>query len=39
MFALRFGGVYYSARVWLNATYLGGHEGYLALSSTSPISS
>ena len=30
MFALRFGGVYYSARVWLNATYLGGHEGYLA---------
>ncbi|HEY6674112.1 MAG TPA: sugar-binding domain-containing protein [Rubrobacteraceae bacterium] len=30
MFALRFGGVYYSARVWLNGTYLGGHEGYLA---------
>jgi beta-mannosidase len=30
MFALRFGGVYYSARVWLNGTYLGGHEGYLS---------
>jgi len=30
MFALRFGGVYYSARVWLNGTYLGGHEGYIA---------
>lgn len=30
MFALRFGGVYYAARVWLNGTYLGSHEGYFA---------
>jgi beta-mannosidase len=30
MTTLRFGGVYYSARVWLNGIYLGGHEGYIA---------
>jgi beta-mannosidase len=28
--SLRFGGVYYSARVWLNGTYLGAHEGYFS---------
>ena len=28
--SLRFGGVYYSARVWLNGDYLGAHEGYFA---------
>lgn len=28
--SLRFGGVYYSARVWLNGLYLGAHEGYFA---------
>ncbi len=27
---LRFGGVYYSARVWLNETYLGDHAGYFS---------
>jgi beta-mannosidase len=27
---LRFGGVYYSARVWLNGVLLGEHEGYFA---------
>jgi len=27
---LRFGGVYYSARVWLNGIYLGAHEGYFS---------
>ncbi|MBA2343774.1 MAG: beta galactosidase jelly roll domain-containing protein [Rubrobacter sp.] len=27
---LRFGGVYYSARVWLNGNYLGSHEGYFS---------
>ena len=27
---LRFGGVYYSARVWLNGKYLGAHEGYFS---------
>jgi beta-mannosidase len=26
--SLRFGGVYYSARVWLNGRYLGDHQGY-----------
>ncbi|MDQ3999466.1 MAG: beta galactosidase jelly roll domain-containing protein [Actinomycetota bacterium] len=30
MVSLRFGGVYYSARVWLNGTYLGEHEGYFS---------
>jgi beta-mannosidase len=30
MLSLRFGGIYYSARVWLNGVYLGGHEGYFA---------
>jgi beta-mannosidase len=30
MQSLRFGGVYYSARVWLNGVYLGGHEGYFS---------
>src|SRR3712207_1975795 len=30
MFAARFGGVYYAARVWLNGAYLGSHEGYFA---------
>jgi beta-mannosidase len=30
MLSLRFEGVYYSARVWLNGVYLGGHEGYFA---------
>ncbi len=30
MFSLRFGGVYYAARVWLNGSYLGDHEGYFA---------
>jgi len=30
MLTLRFGGVYYAARVWLNGSYLGGHEGYFA---------
>ena len=29
-FSLLFGGVYYSARVWLNGAYLGSHEGYFA---------
>ena len=28
MMSVRFGGVYYSARVWLNGTYLGDHQGY-----------
>jgi beta-mannosidase len=28
--SLRFGGVYYSARVWLNGEYLGAHEGYIS---------
>jgi beta-mannosidase len=28
--SLRFGGVYYSARVWLNGVYLGAHEGYFS---------
>src|ERR687893_1822268 len=28
--SLLFGGAYYSARVWLNGAYLGGHEGYFA---------
>jgi beta-mannosidase len=28
--SLRFGGVYYSARVWLNGRYLGAHEGYFS---------
>lgn len=27
---LRFGGIYYSARVWLNGVYLGDHEGYFS---------
>src|SRR5918998_3715973 len=30
MVSLRFGGVYYSARVWLNGVYLGSHAGYFA---------
>ena len=30
MVSLRFGGVYYAARVWLNGNCLGGHEGYFA---------
>src|SRR3712207_3364479 len=30
MISLRFGGVYYSARVWLNGVLLGEHEGYFA---------
>ena len=30
MLNLRFGGVYYAARVWLNGEFLGGHEGYFA---------
>lgn len=30
LFCLRFGGVYYSARVWLNGVYLGAHEGYFS---------
>ena len=30
MFLVRFDGVYYSARVWLNGVYLGDHEGYFA---------
>ena len=29
-FVLRFDGVYYAARVWLNGDYLGGHEGYFS---------
>ena len=29
-FSLRFGGVYYAARVWLNGVYLGDHEGYFS---------
>jgi beta-mannosidase len=28
--SLRFGGVYYVARVWLNGVYLGDHEGYFS---------
>lgn len=28
--SLRFGAVYYSARVWLNGSYLGEHQGYFA---------
>jgi beta-mannosidase len=30
MLNLRFGGVYYAARVWLNGEFLGSHEGYFA---------
>ena len=30
MLSLRFAGVYYSARVWLNGVYLGGHAGYFS---------
>jgi len=30
LLSLRFGGVYYSARVWLNGSYLGAHDGYFA---------
>src|ERR671921_504420 len=30
MVSLRFGGVYYAARVWLNGVYLGDHEGYFS---------
>jgi beta-mannosidase len=30
MVCLRFGGVYYSARVWLNGRHLGDHRGYFA---------
>jgi beta-mannosidase len=30
MLTLRFGGVYYAARVWLNGVYLGDHEGYFS---------
>jgi beta-mannosidase len=30
LFWLRFGGVYYAARVWLNGRYLGAHEGYFS---------
>jgi beta-mannosidase len=29
-FSLRFGGVYYAARVWTNGVYLGEHEGYFS---------
>ena len=29
-FSLRFGGIYYAARVWLNGVYLGDHEGYFS---------
>ena len=30
MVSLRFGGVYYAVRVWLNGVYLGDHEGYFS---------
>src|SRR5215210_2434417 len=30
MVTLRFEGVYYAARVWLNGVYLGDHEGYFS---------
>src|ERR687894_319322 len=30
MLSLRFEGVYYAARVWLNSVYLGDHEGYFS---------
>jgi beta-mannosidase len=30
MLSLRFEGVYYAARVWLNGIYLGGHDGYFS---------
>ena len=30
MLNLRFGGVYYAARAWLNGEFLGSHEGYFA---------
>jgi beta-mannosidase len=30
MLSLRFEGVYYAARVWLNGIYLGDHEGYFS---------
>ena len=30
MLSLKFGGVYYAARVWLNGVYLGDHEGYFS---------
>ena len=30
VFLLRFDGVYYAARVWLNGFYLGAHEGYFS---------
>ena len=30
MLSLRFEGVYYAARIWLNGVYLGDHEGYFS---------
>jgi len=30
MLSLRFEGVYYAARIWLNGIYLGDHEGYFS---------
>ncbi len=30
MVSLRFGGVYYSTRIWLNGVYLGDHQGYFS---------
>src|SRR5215213_2945183 len=30
MLSLKFEGVYYAARVWLNGVYLGDHEGYFS---------
>src|SRR5919107_132780 len=30
MLSLRFEGVYYAARVWLNGVYLGDHDGYFS---------
>jgi beta-mannosidase len=30
VFLLRFDGVYYAARVWLNGVFLGAHEGYFS---------
>jgi beta-mannosidase len=30
MVSLGFGGVYYSARIWLNEVYLGDHQGYFS---------
>src|SRR5215210_5228063 len=37
MLSLRFEGVYYAARVWLNGVYLGDHEGYFSAFDVTDI--